>query len=133
MYPILHFPDVPTVYWTLFFSREKADKVLSHLDPASTTDPDGIRGNVLKSCSAVLAPPESLFSHPCPLDTSHWKSANFTPIHKGVKTDPINDRPMSLLPIRIKVMESIIASDVKSFLFSNNLVSHNQFGFHPNQ
>jgi len=31
----------------------------------------------------------------------------------------------------IKVMESIIASDIKSFLFSNNLISNHQFGFRP--
>ena len=28
-------------------------------------------------------------------------------------------------------MESIIASDIKSFLFSNGLISHHQFGFRP--
>ena len=28
-------------------------------------------------------------------------------------------------------MESIIASDIKSFLFSNGLISHHQIGFRP--
>ena len=36
---------------------------------------------------------------------------------------------MSLLPIISKVMESIIAVDVKSFLFSNSIISDHQFGF----
>ena len=38
---------------------------------------------------------------------------------------------ISLLPIISKVMESIIASDIKSFLFSNGLISNHQFGFRP--
>jgi len=44
--------------------------------------------------------------------SSAWKSANITPIHKeDAKTHP-NYRPVSLLPITSKVMDSIIASDV---------------------
>ena len=50
---------------------------------------------------------------------------------KGAKTDPCNYRPISLLPIISKVMEPIIASDIKSFLFSNGLISDHQFGFRP--
>ena len=42
------------------------------------------------------------------------KSANITALHKkGAKTDPYNYRPISLLTIISKVMESIIASDIK--------------------
>ena len=63
---------------------------------------------------------------------SAWKSANITALHnKGVKTDPCNYRPISLLPIISKVMESIIATDIKSFLFSNGLIYDHQFGFRP--
>ena len=45
--------------------------------------------------------------------------------------DPLNYRPISLLPIINKVMESIIGVDMKSFLFSNYLISDHQFGFRP--
>ena len=45
--------------------------------------------------------------------------------------DPLNCRPISLLPIISKVKESIIADDMKSFLFSNNIISDHQFGFRP--
>ena len=44
---------------------------------------------------------------------------------------PLNCRPNSLLPIISKVMESIIAVDMKSFLSSINLISDYQFGFRP--
>ena len=43
--------------------------------------------------------------------------------------DPLNDRTISLLPIISKVMESLITVDMKSFLFSNKLISYHQFGF----
>ena len=63
---------------------------------------------------------------------SAWKSANITALHKkGAKTDPCNSRPISLLPVISKVLESIIASDIKPFLFSNGLISDHQFGFRP--
>ena len=63
---------------------------------------------------------------------SAWKSANITALPtKGAKTDPYNYRPISLLPIISKVMESINASDIKSFLFSNALISNHQFGLKP--
>ena len=38
---------------------------------------------------------------------------------------------ISLLQIISKVMESIIGSDIKSFLFSNGLISDHQLGFRP--
>jgi len=67
--------------------------------------------------------------------SSAWKLANIAALQeKGAKTDPCNDRPISFLPIIRKVMESTIASDIKSYLFSNGLISDHQFGFrtgHP--
>ena len=76
----------------------------------------------------------AVFFRTCGLMQSTWKSANFTALHKkGAKTDFCNYRPISLLPIISKVMESIIASDIKSFLFSNGLISNHQFRFRPGQ
>ena len=45
--------------------------------------------------------------------------------------DPLNYRPISLLTIVNKVMESIIAVRIKFFVFSNRLISDHQFGFRP--
>ena len=58
-------------------------------------------------------------------------STNYCSTIKGAKTDPCNYKPISLHPIISKVMESIIASDIKSFLFCNGLISDHQFGFRP--
>ena len=43
--------------------------------------------------------------------------------------DPLTYRPISLLTMISKVMESIIIVEMKSFLFSNNLISDHRFGF----
>ena len=42
---------------------------------------------------------------------------------KGVKTDPLHTIPIS------KVVQSVIAVDMKSFFFSHDLISNHQFGF----
>ena len=76
----------------------------------------------------------SLFYSPSHLHKviCHLLGNQQTPLcKKGTKTDPCNYRPISFLPIISKVMESIIASDIKSFLFSNGLISDHQFGFRP--
>ena len=40
---------------------------------------------------------------------------------------PLTYRPIHLLPIIYNAMESIIAVDMESFLFSNSLISDHQF------
>ena len=109
--------------------------MLSNLNSDSTTGPDGISPCVRKTCSAARAHPLSVI-FTLSFSQSHlpsaWKSANITALHeKGAKTDRCNDRPLSLLPIISKVMESIITSDIKFFLFSNGFISDHQFGFNP--
>ena len=109
--------------------------MLSNLDSDSASGPDGISPHVPKTCSSTLAHPLSLFYSPshlleviCHLLGNQQTSL---PCIKRCKTDPCNCRPISLLPIISKVMESIIASDIKSFLFSNGLISGHQLGFRP--
>ena len=137
--PSLSLPTLPS-HTQLFldsvsFSANNVESLLSNLNSDSATGPDGISTCVLKTCSAALAHPLSVlftfaFAH-CHLPSA-WKSANNTTLQKtGAETDPCNYRPISLLPIISTVMESIIASDIKSFLFSNGLISDHQFGFRP--
>ena len=106
--------------------------MLSNLDSDSATGPYGISPHVLKTCSAALAHPLSvLFTLSFAQDhlPTAWKSANITALHKkGAEIDPCNCRPISLLPIISKVIESIIAKDIKSFLFSIGLIFAHQFG-----
>ena len=106
-----------------------------HLKSSKATGPDGIPARVLRECAGVLSKPlSSLFS----LSLLHgvvpkeWKCANVIPIYKADgKSDPNNYRPISLLPIISKVMESIINDHLCKHLFGLKLISNHQFGFHP--
>ena len=100
------------------FSLDKVESLLSNLDSDSATGPDGISPRVLKTSSAALAHPTiSLFYSP-----SH--------LLKVICHLLANQQTLPLCMKKVmesisKVMESII----KSFLFSNGLISEHQFGF----
>ena len=56
-----------------------------------------------------------------------WKTALV--FKKGSRKLPSNYRPVSQTCISCKVMESIIASPMVSFLRTHGLISHDQLGF----
>ena len=60
---------------------------------------------------------------------SEWKIAFVTPIHKkGSHHLASNYRPVSLTSTVVKVMESIIKTNVLEYLTSDNLLTSHQFG-----
>ena len=126
------FPIIPTapVVCRLLLRRWESFWQFSTL---TVTGPDGISSHILKTCSAALALPLSALFTPVNYHRSSSICLEISQHHsitlEGTKTDPLNCRPISLLPIIIKVMESIIAVDLKSFLFSNSLISYHQFRF----
>jgi hypothetical protein len=64
---------------------------------------------------------------------SDWKQASVTPIYKGsgFRNSPENYRPISLTPVVSKVMESIISSNIHTFLADLKLINPCQHGFLP--
>ncbi|CAL4087000.1 unnamed protein product, partial [Meganyctiphanes norvegica] len=115
------------------FTEFDVYNILIHLKESSAPGPDTIHPKVLKECAANLALPlflifrHSLDSGFLPLD---WKLANVTPIYKkGVKSDPLNYRPISLTSVPCKVMERLVKNKIMDHLESNNLLSKHQHGF----
>ena len=54
------------------------------------------------------------------------------PVHKsGVKDEPRNFRPISLLPVVSKLAERIVHQQLVAYLESNELITPHQFGFRP--
>jgi len=111
-------------------------KKLQQQKTSKATGPDGIPARVLRECADVLSKPYSnlfnfsLKSSNIPND---WKCANVVPIYKsGERSDPNNYRPISLLSITSKVMESIINDYVKKHIYGSNLITKHQFGFRSN-
>ena len=92
---------------------------------------DGIGPKIVKFCAIALYKPIhhtftlTLFQGYLPAE---WCVHIITPIHKaGERSDIKNYRPISLLFIISKVLESIIHKHVYNFISST--MSHHQFGF----
>ena len=59
-----------------------------------------------------------------------WKKANITPIFKkGSKGSPGNYRPVSLICVLCKVMESLLKDSIVDHLAKNQLIHSSQLGF----
>ena len=59
-----------------------------------------------------------------------WKTARVTPIYKdGSLTDVSNYRPISVLPVTMKVLERTVHYQFYEFLTLNNLITPHQSGF----
>ena len=108
-------------------------KKLRKLPPKCSKTPDGIPAIFLKNVAENVAfPLAKLFEWS--MSTGQmpdlWKEAIVVPIFKkGLASRASNYRPISLLSIAGKVMESIIADAMLKFLYDHNLISKDQFGF----
>ena len=118
------------------FRVAAVERTLPQLNPSKATGPDGIPVRVSKTCSAELAQPLSTWFTQCfqtGIQPKTWKIANIVPIFKRKsKSLPSNYRPVPLLCILTKVMETIInkiSHSHSQFLESNNVFSTRQFGF----
>ncbi|CAH8456933.1 unnamed protein product, partial [Dicrocoelium dendriticum] len=79
-------------------------------------------GRTFSSVFPALLRPES--------SSRYVEAWNNNPIHKGgSRTDPSNYRPVSLLPILSKVMESIVADALVCYLENCNIITPEQHGF----
>ena len=48
---------------------------------------------------------------------------------KGAKNDPLNYRPISILPVLARMFERVIAKQLANYCYSNNQIPQEQFGF----
>ena len=56
----------------------------------------------------------------------------FSPVFKdGVKADPNNYRPISVLPVVSKLIERVVFIQFYGYLNGNNLLTESQSGFRP--
>ena len=114
-------------------TTDSVKAALLALDGNSAMGPDGIHPYFLKSCATELAYPlcvifrRSLREGIVPCD---WKSSTVVPIFKkGIRSNPLNYRPVSLTSVCCKTLERLIAQHLTSFLEENVLLDENQFGF----
>ena len=86
--------------------------IIKNLDTSKACGPDLIPAVLLKKCSAEVAPVLSKLYNKCLNESCFpdcWKTASVVPVFKnsGERTDPLNYRPISLLPLFAKIFESL--------------------------
>ena len=118
---------------SLHFRESQVLKVLSSLKTASATCYDGISNIGLRQTAGAIAPYLTelfnccMFQGVMPLC---WKKANVTPVFKKGSPSKIeNYRPISLLSCASKVLERLVADQLRDYLESNQLLTNHQYGF----
>lgn len=117
------------------FTEHKIEAKIKGTKLSCSPGPDNISAVLLHRCSASLLRPLSLIMQQS-FNTSSlpsmWKTAVVRPIYKkGDKLDPANYRPISLISIVAKIMESIIVDDLRGFIEDCSLIPEAQHGFYP--
>jgi ribonuclease P/MRP protein subunit RPP40 len=110
-------------------------KKISKLKANSSPGPDGIGPKLLQGTKEEICKPlcilykQSLSLGQVPLD---WKRANITPIwKKGPKTFAGNYRPINLVSIIVKILESLLKDAMIKYLRTHRLLRASQHGFVP--
>ena len=118
----LQIPSVNTVF-----------SFLSKIDEKKATGLDRIPSNLLKMAASIVAPSlTSIFSKSIltGIYPNDWKAAKVTPLFKkGLKSDPNNYRPISVIPVVSKVLEKIVYNQLYHYLDDDKLLLGCQSGF----
>ena len=116
-------------------SEDEVLELLLSIDISKASGSDGISGCMLRSTACTIAPViTELFnlSIRSGIVPSAWKHSAIVPIPKGKAfNDLSNYRPVSLLSICSKLLERHISSILMDYIFENNLLDSNQWGFLP--
>ena len=114
-------------------SLATVQKLIKQLDNEKSTGLDGICVKSLKLGSPILS---FYLTHIFNLSLSTgvvpkiWKQKRVTPVFKKGEVDSVNNyRPISILPITMKVFEKLVHEQVSSFLDNNKILSPSQSGF----
>ena len=117
----------------LDFNSVDIVKVMTNLKNTRTVDPHGFNNIFIKRLRFVLAKPLSIiyryifFTGNIP---DAWRVANITPVHKkGVSSQVMNYRPISLTSLFCKIFERIVKQQMLTYLLSNELITQQQYGF----
>ena len=117
-------------------AKKKVLEVLQFFDISKAAGIDKISGRFLKDGVNILAKPIAKIcniSISSGLFPSDCKIAKLKPLYKkGSKTNPENFRPISLLPLISKVIETIVYDQVEDYLLQNNILYNYQSRFKKN-
>lgn len=134
------FNTVERVNKTFFLNpvdNDEINKIIESLNIKKATGNDGISAKVIKAVNEKITPPlvlliNNIFASACYPD--NLKEAVIRPIykHEGDKFDIENYRPIAILPILNKIVESCLLSRLENFMVTNGVTDSNQFAFRKN-
>ena len=108
-------------------------KLISELENGKSTGLDGICVRSLKLGSPILS---FYLTHIFNLSLGTgtvpriWKQKRVTPVFKKGEIDSVNNyRPISILPVPMKVFEKVVHEQVSLFLDENKILNQSQSGF----
>lgn len=111
-------------------------KIVQNMQNKKSCGYDDIPISIIKDNLLVLSEPLSIFYNKCILEgifPEQLKIAKIAPIHKkGVKNDPANYRPISLLPTFGKIFEKVLKNRLSRHLNLNKVINRKQFGYQKN-
>ena len=107
-------------------THETVLEILKNIDVAKASGIDNRNAKFLKDGAEFLASPLTQLCN-LSIKTSSFpdkcKTAKLFPLYKkGCKTDPKNYRPISLLPLISKIIETVIKDQTQTFLENNNIL-----------
>ena len=110
--------------------------LLKNYDTNKAAEIDDLSGRFLKDSADILTIPITQLCN-LSINFSHFpkdcKVAKLKLLYKkGTKTDPINFRPISLLPIVSKIIEKVIHDQTMNYLTENSILYRHQSGFRKN-
>lgn len=129
--PMSEMPTPSSQISIIEISSSDVMEAITKLDPSKAFGSDGLSPMVLKGCCTSLLEPITSLLQMCIktcIIPKEWKIHKICPVPKSGDLSKVeNYRPISLLCILSKILESIIYNKIISFI--RPLISQKQFGF----
>jgi hypothetical protein len=117
-------------------SSYEISRIIQSMENKNSYGYDEMPITIIKRCVDILPEPLADFFNKCyksGIFPDELKVARVLPVYKkGVKTDPRNYRPISLLPVLSKIFEKLIKSRLLTHLNEYSIINPKQYGFQKN-
>lgn len=119
------------------FTQTEIDNIIKNLPADKTPGENGVTGKLLRRVHSIFPNYLTALYNSCLKNACFprlWKRAKILPIVKPGKENSMEVskfRPISLLNTEGKVLEKLLINRINHHVFSNNLLSNNQYGFTP--
>ena len=131
--------DIPSKIKSFQYDYITPEEILSEfakLDTSKASGPENVPNKLYKIIAPILSPHLSKIFNQCyevGIFPSILKSAKVIPVYKSGPKDQINNyRPISILSPIAKIFEKLLYNRLEKFLFSNKVITNQQFGFRKN-